>query len=112
MVVQKAMRVVVTQYRSHMLDRVLQRLESLSYPVVPQLELGMADVAEAVRQAASQSPVAKAVQTSEGADAGSEDDDEQEEQEEEENAAVSAAYEAVRTKLDAWCQQQVGTDGN
>ncbi|GLC36726.1 hypothetical protein PLESTB_000789400 [Pleodorina starrii] len=76
---------------------VLQRLESLSYPVVPQLEVGVSDVAAAVRAAAAAgSPPAG----SSGKD--SVDDEE----EEEEDPSVTAAAEVVRSKVVAWCKEQ------
>ncbi|EFJ40498.1 hypothetical protein VOLCADRAFT_108127 [Volvox carteri f. nagariensis] len=84
---------------------VLRRLESLSYPVVPQLEVGVADVVVAVREAAAQPQPPPAAEQG-----GDDDDDEEEEGEDPEDEAaalvVAAAAAVVRDKVLAWCTEQ------
>ncbi|GIL64439.1 hypothetical protein Vafri_18360, partial [Volvox africanus] len=80
---------------------VIQRLKSLSYPVLPQLEISMTDVVVAVREAAMQTAEKEAAG---GADGG---EDEEEDREDLAIAAgVAAASSLVRAKAAAWCKEQ------
>ncbi|GLI67752.1 hypothetical protein VaNZ11_012006, partial [Volvox africanus] len=80
---------------------VIQRLKSLSYPIVPQLEISIADVVVAVREAE--------LQPAEKEAAGGADDGEDEEDYLEDHAMaarVAAASAVVRAKMAAWCKEQ------
>ncbi|GIM07612.1 hypothetical protein Vretimale_11692, partial [Volvox reticuliferus] len=82
---------------------VIQRLKSLSYPVLPQLEISMADVVVVVREAASR-PAEKAAAAAGGADNG--EGDEEDPEDPAMAAGVAAASAVVRAKVAAWCKEQ------